>query len=262
MLSNTELADYIGNLLDVSSFSDYSINGLQVEGRRDIKKIVTSTTASLDAINAAVELNADALLVHHGLLWKGAVAPVAGAMRLRYKALLENNINLFAYHLPLDANMELGNNRYLCDLVDVAAPEYLEKGNPQSIGMQGILKQPSSVADLAHKLTVNLKSPVQVLGRKNESDVISSVAVCSGSGSFIVDDNTNPGFDALITGDVKEQTFHFAAENNIAVFAVGHHASEQGGIANLGSRISHDLNLEVIFKSFSVEADSKIYDFR
>lgn len=256
----SELKSYIDDYLDVRLFSDPSLNGLQVEGFKECTCIATAATASLETIDAAVEEGADTLLVHHGLFWKGQQTPVVGAFKDRLNALLEANINLLAYHLPLDAHLSVGNNRYLCDLLGLSDIDYVVPGTPQSIAMQGYLTDPLSVKEVAELLSESLDTRVQVLGDCDDNLLLSNVAVCSGSGSFLIDECMTPQFHALVTGDVKEQTYHFAKESGTPVFVIGHHASEQGGIKRLGDHLCRHFDIEHRHLHFSLEKEAKIYD--
>lgn len=251
-MQNYELVAYLDNLLDNAKFKDVSYNGMQIEGQPKVKRILTATTASLRSIEKALEVGADTLLVHHGLFWKGANPCVAGALKERIKLILTHNLNLIAYHLPLDANFALGNNRYICDLIGGTKIEYITPGDPSSIAMRCCLQDVSTSQDLASILAGHLGNTIEIIG-KDPLCKIKNIAVCSGSGSFVLDNCNHVTFDALITGDVNEQTYHLAFENNVVVFACGHHASEQGGIKQLGQKIEADLGLEVEHFSYPIE---------
>ena len=251
-----ELIAYLHSYLDVGSFSDASLNGMQIEGFKNCTKIATAVTASLEAIDAAIEEGADTLLVHHGLLWKGQMSPIRGTLKERYSAILESNINLLAYHLPLDANREVGNNSYLCSLLDLKNTDYVSAGDPTSIAMKGNFESKKSIS-----LADSLQCKVQVLGNCDRNALISDVTVCSGSGSFLIDSNYVPKFEALITGDVNEQTYHMAKETGTPVFVLGHDASEQGGIKLLGDHIARRFDIEHIHLHFNVENEVAVYDY-
>lgn len=255
----SELTKYLDVFLDSAGFKDVSLNGLQVEGFGECTKIATAATASLESIDAAAERGADTLIVHHGLLWRGQNKAVTGTFKNRLNALLEANLNLIAYHLPLDANMELGNNRCLCDLLGIENPDYIVPGEPTSIGMFGQLRKSMNVHDIAEHLSACLDAPVQVLGNCGDDVIIHNAAVCSGGGSFLIDDDNNPKFDALVTGEVNEQTYHLAIESGTAVFVVGHHASEQGGVRRLGLHLAEKFGLEQEHLHFSLEKNCKVY---
>lgn len=255
-----ELESCINEYLEAGKFKDPSLNGLQVEGFSECTSICTATTASLEAIDAAVEEGADTLIVHHGLFWRGQDIRVVGTLKDRLNALLEANLNLLAYHLPLDAHLTLGNNRYLSDLIGLEDLDYVERGVMQSIAMQGVLPEPLTVEQLAFKLASELDTKVEVLGNCDPKLLLQKVAVCSGSGSFLLDDNPAPQFQALITGDVKEQTYHLASESGTPVFVLGHHASEQGGIKRLGNYLARRYGLEHRHLHFSVEKEVQTYE--
>ncbi|MCR5084876.1 MAG: Nif3-like dinuclear metal center hexameric protein [Succinivibrionaceae bacterium] len=260
-MRNRELAAYLDRLLDVRAFRDASHNGLQVEGRAEIAKIATAVTASQAAIEAAADEGADALIVHHGLLWGHGMPQVEGPLRERLWALLSANLNLLAYHLPLDAHLAAGNNRCLCDLLGIASPAYLREGDPSSIALVGRLERPRSVAWVAHTLSEALEARVNIIGTSDPNAEIESAAVCSGSGSFAIE-GPAPAFDALVTGDVSEQAYHLARETGTVVFAVGHDASEEGGVEALGCHLAEEFGLEHVHLHCPTEAESLIYDAR
>ncbi len=255
-----ELESCINDYLEADKFKDPSLNGLQVEGFSECTSIVTAASASLEAIDAAVEEGADTLLVHHGLFWRGQDFRVVGTMKDRLNALLEANLNLLAYHLPLDAHLTVGNNRYISDIIGLEDIDYVQKGVMQSIAMQGFLAEPLTVEQLALKLSLELDTKVEVLGNCDSKLLLQKIAVCTGSGSFLLDDNPSPQFQALITGDVKEQTYHLSSESGTPVFVLGHHASEQGGIKRLGDYLSRRYGLEHRHLHFSMEKDVQVYD--
>lgn len=237
-----KLQAYIDELLEVNNFKDASFNGLQVEGKQVINKVITASTASLASINFAIEQQADVLLVHHGLMWKGDNPCITGVYKKRLKALMDHDINLLAYHLPLDANGRIGNNSYLCSVIDGCYTDYIGS-DATSIAMTTYLTQPKSAEELALVLANALNCKVEIINNKNN---IQAVIVCSGSGSFLLDNTKSFTYDALITGDVNEQTYHLAYENNVTVLALGHASSEQDGIRLLGNKLKTDLNLQVI----------------
>ncbi len=255
-----ELESCINTYLEVDKFKDPSLNGLQVEGFSDVTSIATAASASLEAIDAAVEQGADTLIVHHGLLWQGQDTRIVGTFKDRLNAILEANLNLLAYHLPLDAHLTLGNNRYLSDLLGLEDLDYVVPGNPLSIAMQGMLEEPLKVSEIAELLSDELDTRVSVLGNCDSQLLLNKIAVCSGSGSFLLDKNPSPNFEALVTGDVNEQTYHLAIESGTPVFVVGHHASEQGGIKRLGVFLSRKLGLEHQHLHFSLEKEVAVYD--
>lgn len=254
-----DLLNYADDFLDAGNFKDVSLNGLQVEGIAECTRIATAATASLEAIRAAAEHDVDALLVHHGLLWKKQCLPVSGVFKERLFAILEANMNLIAYHLPLDANYELGNNRCLCELLDMGSFDYVQPDCAQSVAMKGELREPASIAEIAARLASGVNNQVRVIGAEDEERLLKTAAVCSGSGSFLLDENPRPDFEALVTGDINEQTFHNAAESGTVVFVLGHHASEQEGICRLGDKLAARFSLEHVNFRFYPEKNSRYY---
>ncbi len=260
-MKTSDLVAFLDEFLNAGSFKDASLNGLQVMGREETFSLAVACTASLNAIEAAANDGCDTLLVHHGLIWRGQQGPYAGSLKERLQALFEADLNLIAYHLPLDANMELGNNRKLIEIAGAVDPVYVEDGNPSSIGMYARFEQSVSAKELARRLSLGLDCRVRVIAAAPAMS-ISKIAVCSGSGSFLLEVNPQPAFDALITGDCDEQTWHLANELGIAVFALGHDASENLGIAALGEKLSDQFNLELLTVLEDPEECDDFYDFR
>lgn len=255
----SELVAYLDEILEAHDYKDASYNGLQVAGPKEVKKIATACTASLEAIDAAIEAGADALIVHHGLFWKGADPRLVGNYYLRIKALVEGKLNLIAYHLPMDAHKELGNNALLAHIIGGDVVDYIVPGDKNSIGMRVKLAEPLTVKEIAALLCHRLDTKVTLLGNITEDMLIDDLAVCSGSGSSLLDDNKEPPFQALITGDANEQTYHMAVETGTLVFVVGHHASEQEAISCLGDHLAKKFKLKHFATHFSYEKDVPTY---
>ncbi len=258
-MKTSELVSYLDNFLDAKSFKDASLNGLQVAGREETFSLAVACTASLNAIEAAVNDGCDTLLVHHGLIWRGQQQPYAGSLKERLQALFDADMNLIAYHLPLDANMELGNNKRLIEICGAQNARFIEDGVPQSIAMFADFSAPTSAGVIAKRLAAGLDNRIRVIAAPFEQK-ISRVAVCSGSGSFLLDENPEPAFDALITGDCDEQTWHLANERGIAVFVTGHDASENPGIASLGEMVSDKFGLELLTIEENPELCDEFFD--
>lgn len=245
-MNHIELEQILNQKLNANAISDYAPNGLQVEGKTEIKKIVTGVTANQALIDYAVSQQADAILVHHGYFWKSEPPCIRGMKGKRIKTLLTNDINLYAYHLPLDVHPELGNNAQLAMLLGIENLQPLEK-SAVSIPVYGTLKTSLSSEVFAQKIE-------QVLNRKplvcseNAPHFIRTVGICTGGGQGYIDLAASQGVDAFITGEVSEQTIHSAREQGIHFFAAGHHATERYGIKALGEWLSSQYNLEVIFK--------------
>ncbi|NRF24351.1 Nif3-like dinuclear metal center hexameric protein [Vibrio coralliilyticus] len=246
-MNNIQLEQILNEKLSPQLIKDYAPNGLQVEGKTDIKRVVTGVTASQALINKAVELKADALLVHHGYFWKGEAEPIRGMKGNRIRTLIKNDINLFGYHLPLDIHPELGNNAELARLLDIDVEGGLE-GHPQSVAMFGRLKQRMTGADFSAKIEKVLSRTPLHISPDNADKIIESVGWCTGGGQDFIELAVKHGLDAFISGEISERTTYTAREMDIHYFAAGHHATERYGIKALGEWLAkeHDLDVEFI----------------
>lgn len=244
-VSRTDLLLFLDNLLKPNNIKDYCPNGLQIEGKQQIKKIITGVTASQALIDKAVELNADALFVHHGYFWKGENPCITGMKKKRFSTLLANDVSVFAYHLPLDIHPELGNNAQLAKMLSITNVQPLEPGNSNSVAMRGEFEQAISPVQLADRLSSSLNR--QALHEPADKKMIKSVAWCSGGGQGFIERAAELGIDAFITGEVSEQTIHTAREMNIHFYAAGHHATERYGAKAVGEYIQQQLDVEVEF---------------
>lgn len=245
-MDNLQLEALINQKLTPQLIKDYCPNGLQVEGRSKIKKIVTGVTASQALIDKAVELKADALLVHHGYFWKGEPEPIRGMKGKRIRTLIKNDINLFGYHLPLDIHPELGNNAELARLLDIEVEGGME-GHPQSVAMFGRLNKPMSGAELASKINQVLnRQPLHIAPEQTEK-MIETVGWCTGGGQDYIELAVQQGLDAFISGEISERTTYSAREQNIHYFAAGHHATERYGIKALGEWLVREYGFDVEF---------------
>lgn len=253
------LVSYLDELLAAHDFRDASYNGLQIAGTPQVHKIISAATASLDAIAKAVEEEADLLLVHHGLFWRGADPRIIGTYYKRVKALIDHQINLVAYHLPMDANLEWGNNAYLARLLDSASIDYIVPSDKSSIAVHSRLRQALSLESMVMRLCQDLDTKVTVLGDVKPDMVFDDIAICSGSGSFVLDDNKCPEFQVLITGDVNEQTYHMAKETGTVVLVLGHHASEQKPMHLLAAHVAKQFGLEHVPTHFAYEKNAVTY---
>lgn len=245
MITRNELLAFLDKTLNPGQIKDYSPNGLQVEGTNSIKKIVTGVTASQALVDAAVAANADALLVHHGYFWKGENQTITSLKRKRIKALLDADINLIAYHLPLDIHPEIGNNAQLAKLFSIENMRGLEAGNPVSVAVRGELSQTQTVAQLSQTIEQQLGKKPLTEGLSDKK--LNTIAWCSGGGQNYIELAGELGIDAFISGEVSEQTVHLAREYDIAFFAAGHHATERYGVKALGERVGTELGLAVEF---------------
>lgn len=245
-MDNLQLETYLDTLLESRQFKDYSPNGLQVEGRKQIRRLITGVTASQALLDEAVRLQADAILVHHGYFWGGESAQIRGMKKRRLQTLLQHDINLYAYHLPLDAHPVLGNNAQLARLLEIQAVRPLESDNPRSLSLVGELVTPVSAEEFAQRLSSALgRDPLLCIGQ--ERAPIRTVAWCSGGGQSYITLAAEQGIDAFFSGEVSEQTVHVAREMGIHFFAAGHHATERYGVKALGEKLAAECGLEVLF---------------
>lgn len=242
MVRLNELLQYTNTLLEIGTFQDYCPNGLQVEGHEDICKLVTGVTASQALIDAVVENGADALLVHHGYFWKGEDPCIKGLKGRRIRTLLQNDISLLAYHLPLDAHPELGNN---AGLANVLGLEVEGRFTPGDIGMYGSIGAELDGQALARRIAGALgREPQYIPGGTH---AIRRIGWCSGSAQGYIEAAADLGLDAYISGEISEQTVHLARERGIHYFAAGHHATERFGVQALGEHLAKQFELEHVF---------------
>ncbi|MBS7663840.1 Nif3-like dinuclear metal center hexameric protein [Pseudomonas lalucatii] len=237
----TTLVEEAQRYLDAARIGDYCPNGLQVEGRPQVRRIVSGVTASQALVDAAVEADADVLLVHHGYFWKGENPCVVGMKQRRLKALLSHDISLLAYHLPLDLHPEVGNNVQLAQQLGITVEGPLEPDNPRTVGLLGSLAEPMSARDFARRVG-------QVLGREpllvEGAGLVRRVGWCTGGGQGYIDQAIAAGVDLYLTGEASEQTVHSARENGISFIAAGHHATERYGVQALGDYLARRFALE------------------
>ena len=238
MLLN-ELRDYNASLLQTGLFKDYCPNGVQVEGRAEVRRIATGVTASQQVLDAAIAWGADAVLVHHGYFWRGEDAAIIGIKKRRIAELLRHDVSLLTYHLPLDAHPELGNNARLGKLLGL-----IEQGRfgEQNIACIGELEHPQTLAQFAAWVGGRLQRVPQAIGDNAKN--IRKVAWCSGGAQGYFEAAITQGADAFVTGEISEQNFHLANESGVAFIAAGHHATERHGIRALGEHLAAHFGLE------------------
>jgi len=235
----SELNDYIGRLLEISRFRDYSPNGVQVEGRAEIRRIATGVTASQRLLEAATAWGADAIIVHHGYFWRNEDATVTGIKKRRISHLLQHDVSLLAYHLPLDAHAELGNNAQLALRLGL-----LPQGRfgEQDIAWHGELRLPQTLGQFAENISEALQRTPLVIGEK--AHMLRRIAWCSGGAQSYFEQAVALGVDAFLTGEISEQNVHVAEETGIAFIAAGHHATERYGVQALGAHLAQRFNIE------------------
>lgn len=239
MVRRSEIDDYLSALLQTASFKDYGPNGVQIEGRDEVRKLVTGVTASRALIDAAIEARADAVLVHHGLFWRGHDGRITGWLKQRIARLLAHDISLYAYHLPLDAHAEFGNNAQFGARLGLSADA---RFGEQSLGFIGTLVAPPGLDDLAARCQ-------RVVGRSitavpGDGRLLTRVAWCTGGAQSYFESAIAAGADVYITGEISEPQAHLARETGVAFIAVGHHASERHGVQALGAHLAATFALE------------------
>ncbi len=242
MASAHDLLHAFDTLLQPDRFKDYGPNGLQVEGRSEVRRIVSGVTASLALIDAAIEAGADALFVHHGLFWRGQDGRVTGWMKQRLSRLLAHDINLYAYHLPLDAHPDLGNNAQLARVLGLQATA---RFGDQDLGFLGGAADGAAFADtgvLAARIEQALGRPV--LRIDGATGPVTRVAWCTGGAQGYFEAAIAAGAQAFITGEVSEPQAHYARECGVSFLACGHHATERYGAPAVAAHVASQLGLE------------------
>jgi len=242
-MKNLELEQIINNFLQISLYKDFSPNGLQIEGQKEVKKIITGVTACQLLLDEAVKANADTILVHHGYFWKNEPVTITGIKAKRIRTLLTHNINLYSYHLPLDGHDTLGNNALLATNLGIIKDT---RKDVTDLLFKGSLIKPTTAIQFKENIAKTLGHNVLFCG-DNASTIIKRVAWCSGGGQDYIEEAALQGFDAFITGEVSERTIHIAREYGINFYAAGHHATERYGIKALGQWLAENHALEVIF---------------
>ncbi len=234
-----DLCDYNASLLQADQFKDYCPNGLQVEGRNEVLRIATAVTASRQVLDYAIAWGADAVIVHHGYFWRNEDARIIGIKKNRIAELLKHDVSLLAYHLPLDAHPELGNNAELGKLLGI---KELGRFGEQNIVCKGVLESPLSLSQFADKVGESLQRAPQAIGSPDRG--IRNVAWCSGGAQGYFEAAIGQGVDAYLTGEISEQNFHLSNETGVAFIAAGHHATERLGVQALGEHLAQKFSLE------------------
>lgn len=237
-----ELGAILDGLLEPARFRDYCPNGLQVEGRTEVQRIVCGVTASQALIDAAVAKSADAILVHHGWFWKGEDGRVTGFRKRRLQTLLAHDINLFAYHLPLDAHPELGNNAQIASRFGWMVER---RFGEHELGCLAVLPAPTFAGEIARQAERVLGRVPMLLGDPQRE--VRRVAWCSGGAQDWFEGAIVAGADLFMSGEVSEQTTHLARETGVAYLVAGHHATERFGVRALGDHLARTSGLECEF---------------
>lgn len=237
----TTLVAECDRFLNVAKIADYCPNGLQVEGRPQVRRIISGVTASQALLDAAIEAQADAVLVHHGYFWKNEDARIVGMKQRRLKTLLNHDISLLAYHLPLDVHPQVGNNAQLARVLDLLVEGPLEPDNAKSVGLVGSLRTPISPVEFQRRIYQALgREPLMIDGQRP----IQRIAWCTGGAQGYIEQAVAAGVDAYLTGEISEPTVHIARENGLSFFAAGHHATERYGVQALGDYLAAQFGIE------------------
>jgi dinuclear metal center YbgI/SA1388 family protein len=243
MANRDEILGFCDELLDAKSFEDYGPNGLQVPGAREVSKVATGVSANLETLERAVKGGAELVITHHGLLWGDEVTPLSVPMAARLRALLCSQASLAAYHLPLDAHPEIGNNALLRDALGLEADERpFGRAKGSAVGLIGRARDPIDIAELRRRLTEAVGQEPLVFD--SGPDRIATVGIVTGSGGFAVHEAGPMGLDALITGEPSEPVMGEAREYGVHFLAGGHYATETFGIRRLGELVAERFSVE------------------
>jgi dinuclear metal center YbgI/SA1388 family protein len=228
-----QLCEFCDEYLKVDEFNDYCPNGLQVEANPQVENIVCGVTASQALIEAAIDAGADTLLVHHGYFWKGEAPAISGVKGRRIGSLIRNNINLLAYHLPLDAHAEVGNNVQLAKRMGWSIAD---RFGEQELVLEGVPAQPQTLQQLSQDIESRLDTRTLAIAAGDHA--VSRLAWCTGAAQGFIEAAAARGVDAFVSGEVSEPTFHLAREMGIHYIAAGHHATERYGVQALAAEIA------------------------
>lgn len=242
-IATRELCTWLNDTLNVAAFNDYCPNGLQVEGRSTISHVIAGVTASQALIQIAIERGADAILVHHGWFWKGEDSRVLGMRKRRLSSLLAQDINLLAYHLPLDAHPELGNNAQLARILGLTCTN--EKAGPGDLIWFGHMAGAATLGEVAAKVEQALGRSPQVIG--DSGMPAQRIAWCTGAAQSMMTHAVDAGAQIYITGEISEPTVHLSRETGVGFISAGHHATERYGVQALGIAIQNEFGIRVDF---------------
>lgn len=245
MTSLTQLVEYTNELLNVTAFQDYCPNGLQVQGRAQVQRLGVGVTASLALLDTAIAHKVDALLVHHGYFWRGEDAAIVGMKHARIQRLIQADVSLLAYHLPLDAHEKYGNNVQLAERLGIQIKGSFANHGGTDIALHGEFDQPKPVEELLSLIEQQLQRTPLHIGAENKS--IRSLGWCSGGAQNYLMQAAELGLDAYITGEASEQCAHIAKEMDIHFIAAGHHATERYGVQALGQHLAEYFNMDYRF---------------
>jgi dinuclear metal center YbgI/SA1388 family protein len=239
------LTEYLDGILDLETYSgDRSLNGLQVEGKKEVHRAALAVDACGESISKAARRGADMLIVHHGLLW-GEQAPITGIMAGRVGTLLEKGVSLYAAHLPLDCHPEIGNNAQLAGMLGIPETEKFGRYAGVEIGLCGKMPRPVKIEGLRRKLSSLLGAPVQAFAFGPKT--VRKIGIVSGGGAALTQAAADAGCDALLTGETSHSSYHVARENGISLIFAGHYATETFGVKALGDLLKQEFGLKTFF---------------
>lgn len=242
MIALAELQTYLTTLLSVNMFDDYAPNGVQVEGKPKVARLITGVTACQALLDAAVAHQADAVLVHHGYFWRGESPCLVGMKKHRVTTLLQHDVSLLAYHLPLDAHLEYGNNVQLAQQLGINDVVPLADQGDARLVFVGELTKPQSADEFSAHIAAKLqREPLHLAGNEQ---AIKRVAWCTGAAQDFIEMAAAAGADAFISGEVSERTTHITRELGIHYYAAGHHATERYGVQALGEHLAQQFQLD------------------
>jgi dinuclear metal center YbgI/SA1388 family protein len=238
----TTIVNYLDDLLQPTRFRDYCPNGMQVEGRSEVRRIVAGVTASQALIDIAIAKQADAILVHHGWFWKSEDGRITGYRKQRMASLLAHDLSLLAYHLPLDAHPELGNNAQLAARLGWQIDG---RFGEQEIGFHGVLPAPTVAGEIARNVSTVLGREPELIGDTRQ--LVKRIAWCTGGAQAYFEAALATGADMFVSGEISEQTVHLARETGMAYLAAGHHATERYGVQAVGELLAQVFGIQVDF---------------
>ena len=241
MVTQNECLSYLETLLEPNRFNDYCPNGLQVAGSEVINNLVSGVTASQELLESALDLEADTILVHHGYFWRGEDPRIIRIKQKRLKQLLINNVNLIAYHLPLDAHPSLGNNAQLANLLEFEVDGRMSGTGEPAIGLCGCFSESKTVPEFADQIRQVLEREPLVIQAHDRP--MTTIGWCSGAAQSYIEQAADLGLDVFMSGEISEQTVHLARELGINYFAAGHHATERYGVKALGEHLADTFNI-------------------
>ena len=242
MTSLTKLEMYTNTLLNIARISDYAPNGVQVRGRQEIGKIITGVSACVDLFTAAIDQQADLILVHHGMFWEKESQVVEGKLKKRLKLLLERDITLMAYHLPLDCHPQLGNNIQILNRLGLEVNQPFGLHRNTHLSFIGRSQEPLSIKTFRQQLQALFGGEPLVLGFGPKQ--INQIAICSGAAPELIHEAKQYGVDLFLTGEAAEHVYHFAKEEEIHFVAAGHHRTEMIGIQALGDHLAKHFGIQ------------------